>query len=116
MMEPLNRRALLGSVAIVGAVAAVPVLAHAQAQTRRERIQLHAEALAALIREEAPTAADRAWISIGYEFDGGRCNVSAQLVRRSWEADDRLRGGGLHVDRIMGQWRPERGLERWGVN
>jgi hypothetical protein len=97
----MNRRAvLMGAVAI-----ALPLPAPSQASAD-ELIEYHARALHDLVRRYGPEDANRVAVHVMSALNGlpGEWSVQASFARDEWQADARLRGGGLYVARDVGYW------------
>lgn len=103
-----SRRSILaasGAAALFG-FASKPLRA-APAQSKADQIKQHVEALVSLIRSEFPEA-ERVGMQVGGD-DTGKTWITAQASRREWLPDDRMRSGGMWVDRSLGMFAPEVG-------
>lgn len=107
----LTRRNLLAALPFAGVAVAAPVVAQVEAQTKRERIQRHAEALFDLIRSEFPDEATAIAVTINSNWGpmssaNGAVNVEARALGAAWREDDCFKSGGYWTENSMGHWSP----------
>ncbi|PVE45617.1 hypothetical protein DDE23_20345 [Pararhodobacter aggregans] len=100
----MNRRELLRGAAALSL--AMPSLARTGQASAAELIEYHARALHDLVRRHGPDDANRVAVHVRSAPLGtpGNWSVQGSFERDEWQADARLRRGGLYVTRGLGFW------------
>lgn len=104
LLLALPGAALAAASAVRAAEAGVPA-------STMDQVRHHIEAIASLLRSEFPNDTTRLTVSASADFIEGETYISAHGLRLGWEENERLRGGGLWVERSTGRWTCHQGYE-----